>query len=131
MKAGDILYHNEYQYPDGSSGIKLLILLNIPKNEEPYLFCEVTSQQHFRSKTFGCNSYRQYFFIPATRDWFNKNTWIKLDTITGWKTASILKDKFDGKLDIKGKLSTNIFNAVKNCVRKIDTINNKYKKMIL
>lgn len=131
MKAGDIFHHNEYQFPDGSSGLKLLILLNTPSQEEPYLFCETTSQQQFRSRNFGCNPYKEYFFIPEDRDWFNRETWIKLDTITPWIAATIIKDGIDGKLVRKNELSENIFNAIKNCIKKTDTIINKYKNMIL
>lgn len=131
MKAGDIFYHNEYQFPDGSSGIKLLILLNNPVQEDPYLFCETTSQQKFRNKTFGCNSDKEYFFIPSNREWFNLDTWIKLDTISPWIAASIVKDGLDGKLEKKDELSTNIFNAIKNCIKKTNTIVNRYKKMII
>ena len=130
LSIGNIFDHEKFTYPDGGERSKLLILLNTPVGDDNYLFCTITSQQHFRSKTYGCNIYKEYFFVPIGYDWFDKDTWILFDTIKPWKAASILKDSFDGLLYHQGTLESKRIREIVNCIQKTPTIENIYKSLI-
>ena len=76
MNAGTVLFFKDFIFRDGSSKDKLIIILNSPQNNEPFLFCPTTSQQHRRKSILGCHSEDNYYFIDERQDNFIKNTWV-------------------------------------------------------
>ena len=63
MKAGDVFYFINFKFEDGSSANKILIILNTPQKNEPYLVCLTTSvQKKWRTKELGCHSKDNYYF---------------------------------------------------------------------
>ncbi|MDZ7723238.1 MAG: hypothetical protein U5R06_10645 [candidate division KSB1 bacterium] len=71
-----MLFFKDFIFKDGSSKDKLVIILNHPKGEEPYLLCTTTSQKHTRKKELGCHAKENYFYIDQDQDGFIKNTWV-------------------------------------------------------
>ncbi len=56
MKAGDVFYFINFKFKDGSTANKILIILNTPQDNEPYLVCLTTSvQKKWRTKELGCH----------------------------------------------------------------------------
>ena len=107
------------------------ILNNPVPVKESYLVCRVTSQQNSKPKKFGCDAERAFFFLPANHDFFIEDTWIQLYEIFSFSTDDVLKDKFSGELEIKGKLQEMTIRQLMNCIKNIVDIPVEQKRMIL
>jgi len=131
MKKGDILYHTEFKFPDGTTSDKLLVILNTPDPiKEPFLVCTTTSQSRNKPKTPGCHSKESLFFIKANHDFFNKDTWLQFYQLYELDFKKLLKTKFDGLVKISGSLKEQTINEVINCIRKSDDVSEYYLKLI-
>jgi hypothetical protein len=73
---GTLYHHKKMEFGDGGLGVKLLILLNSPSKDEPYLCVKTTSQQKNKPSTPGCIQKESLFFIPAGSTFFQKDTWV-------------------------------------------------------
>jgi len=132
LEKGTILFHSRFEFKNGEIGEKLLVLLNNPDpNIEPFLFCRTTSKQKNRSLTPGCQANQSLFLVPASRDFFQLNTWLQLHEIFPAEASSVLKDHFDGVLQIKGKLKTETIGLLMKCISVIQDISFEHKSMIL
>ena len=77
---GSIFVAEKFKFSDGTTGKKLLVLLNNPTSGDPYLVVKTTSQKHSKPDTPGCiENYHQAYFILANSNFFQKDTWIQLD----------------------------------------------------
>lgn len=130
LQRGAILYHTNFKFKNGDTGKKLLILLNNPKINKPYLFVKTTSQDKNKSREGGCNIKLGLFYIPASTSYFDKDTWVQLYELYEFNVASVVKDNFDGHLNIVNQLSEQLFNEVKNCIKVIPDISTYHKKLI-
>ena len=64
MTAGSVIVYHEFTFHDGGiSPQKLLVILNNPQTDEKYIVIPTTSKQHVKSKTPGCHSEQNYYFI--------------------------------------------------------------------
>jgi predicted transcriptional regulator of viral defense system len=91
MIAGDVIYFVNFRFQDGTTRDKLLIILNTPKDNEPYLVCLTTSQQKkWRSKQPGCHSDKNYYFVDGKQDNFKKDTWIDFSVVYTLDVARLL-----------------------------------------
>ena len=45
LKSGCILFDTKFTFKDNEIGEKLIVLLNYPGKEEPFLFCRTTSKE--------------------------------------------------------------------------------------
>lgn len=132
MKAGDVFCFINFVFKDGqSSEKKLLIILNTPQNDEPYLCCLTTSQQKSKSKQLGCHSEKNYYFVDSNQDGFEKDTWIVFDFIYVLQQEKILNTKLiDGSHDLF-ELDSSLWKALKNCISKSKDIEQDYLEMIM
>ena len=48
-----------------------------------------------------------------------------------FNAAALIKDKFDGELEIKDNLPTDMANAKKNCIKRLVDVEVRFKRMIL
>ncbi len=137
MERGTILFHTRFQFRNGTIGEKLLVVLNTPKSDEPYLLIRATSQVEKWSSYYkqtiqrGCNYRLLLFFItPEDKTFFEKPTLLQFDEIYPLTREQLLSDKFNGVLEAKGQLSENKFNEIMNCVKAMkDDIEERYFKM--
>ena len=77
MALGTVYNYKNFKFSDESlsDGVKLLVQLSTPKDNENILFCLTTSQAKiYRSNNKGCHN--NYYKIDACEDCFPKNTWI-------------------------------------------------------
>ena len=74
MKPGTILYDNAFEYDDGTTGKKFLIVLNDGKLGF-YIVVRTSSKQKNRNTHFRCQLEDRYpnFFLPENSCWFDKN----------------------------------------------------------
>lgn len=108
LMKGSVFHHPKFVFKDGEIGNKLLVLLNTPQKNDPYLIVKTTSQetsqQITRPKIPGCNQVFSVFFVPCKGFFFDKDTWIILDEIYPFTPDSFTKDpdlKKIGDLDLK------------------------------
>lgn len=78
---GTVFHNNQFLFKDGEVGNKLLVLLNTPSKNDPYLILKTTSQQisqgYKKSKSPGCQDKDGLFFIPANSNLFKLDTWVQ------------------------------------------------------
>jgi hypothetical protein len=130
MKRGTVLFHTHFKFKNGKPGKKLLVVLNNQRGNHPYLMAKTTTQPKNKSRTPGCIVKEELFFIEGGKTCFPEDTWIQLYEVYPFSASEVLQDHFDGNLEIKGSLPTDIANAVKNCIKRLESIELKYKKMI-
>jgi hypothetical protein len=134
MEAGDILFHSSFKFNDGTTGRKLLIVLNTPdfKKNEPYLVIKTTSQLKGKQMVPGCIAAWRIFYIPPAEGVFFKDpTLLQLDDIYEMDATTVLKNGLQKNLELMGKLSTQIFGQLRNCIKQIkEDISEKHYKLI-
>jgi len=132
MKAGDVFYFIKFKFDDGSTQNKLLIILNTPQNDEPYLVCLTTSQhKKWRKKELGCHAEANYYFVDANQDNFDADTWIVFEKVYTLDVARLLNSCFkDGSYTLF-ELDSTLWKALKNCIAKSKDIEQDYLELIL
>lgn len=130
MNKGTILYHTAFQYKDGQIGQKLLIVLNTPQNNDPYLCCKTTSKQKYGLDKEGCHSSKNIYVLNPIANCFPSKTWVQFYDIYEFEGQTFLRDHFNGKLNIKGTLPTYTINAIINCIKKSDDVSKYYLQLL-
>ena len=130
MDRGTILYHRAFEFKDGEIGQKLLIILNTPQNEAPYLCCKTTSKSKYGLEKEGCYSNKNIYVLIPSPQCFKEKTWVQFHELYEFDSRLFLQAHFRGELDIKGMLPEQITNAVVNCVKKSEDIS-KYHLSLL
>ena len=101
---GAIYFHPSFEFKNGDTGRKLVLLLNTPSKNDPYLFVKTTSRQKNKPLRPGCIEERSLFFIPAGTTFFKENTWVELYERYPMRPNDVSKNKdmkLIGNLDIK------------------------------
>lgn len=123
MTRGTVLFHEKFKFPDGEYGEKLLVVLNTPTKDEPYLVCKTTSHCKYCITKEGCHSDKGIYHIKAKRDGFLDDTWIQLSPIMAFSREEIVKAHLEDKIcHIKHQLSENTIRAILNCIWKGDDV---------
>jgi len=133
LKSGCKLFDIKFTFKDSEIGEKLIVLLNNPGKEEPFLFCRTTSKEKppYQIKTpNGCQKNSQYFFIKAC-NFFPKDTWLLLYDIYEYDKALLLKKAFDKEIKILNSIDDTTLRQIKNCIKYSEDISEKHLKMIL
>lgn len=131
MRKGEIIYCSKYQFPDGGQDDKLIINLNGPGQNEPYLLLLATSQQGTRLSSQGCHSGKGYYTIPKNTDFFVKDfTWILFYTLREFNLKEELKESWSGNFITKGFLKDETLRAIINCLKASNYIN-KLQSLLL
>ncbi|MEK6690282.1 MAG: hypothetical protein AABY78_03130 [Nitrospirota bacterium] len=130
MHKGTILYHQAFQFQNGEIGKKLLIILNTPQKDEPYLCCKTTSKQKYNIDKEGCHYNKNIYVIYPNTDWFKEKTWVQFHELYEIESGKFLKDHFDGKLEVKGTLKVNTISAIINCVKRSEDVSNYHLTLL-
>ena len=118
MTPVSIVHYLQFQFHDGDQADKLLIVLSAG-GKKPYLVLKTTSQPStWRVEKEGCHSERGYYFLPAKRDNFPKDTWVLFDDVYELTSALLLKAHFAGDAKVKGTLRPDTLRAIINCAKK-------------
>ena len=128
LKPGCILFDTNFAFEDNKIGEKLIVLLNNPRKNEPFLFCRTTSIEKppYKIKTpSGCQKKSQYFFINAC-EFFPKDTWLLLYDVCEYNKAHILKKAFDKEIKIINSTNNIILRQIKNCIKNSIDISEKH-----
>lgn len=130
MRPGTVLFFRDFRFKDGSCKDKLVIILNSPKGDDPFLLCPTTSQQHTRKNILGCHASDNYFYIDNKQDKFEKNTWVVFHSIYSFSASAILSSTFQGKVKQKFEMEPSLWRALKNCILQSVDIDQDYLEFI-
>jgi len=131
MTRGTILFHDRFRFTDGEIGEKLLIILNNPKDDQPYLICKTTSHCKNFITTEGCHSKKSIYHIKANKDGFPCDTWVQLDEIFEFSKEELLKAHFaDKTCTVKNCLSEATIRAILNCIWKSEDISQFHANLL-
>jgi len=116
---------------DGSFGEKLFIVLNNPKESEPYIVVRTTTTEPEHSFRELCNPELQLFFIKKkpNGEVFKKDTFVQLSETFPFTQYDFLSGHFDSSLQFIGCLSNLCLRQLLNCIYKIkeDVITQHFK----
>ena len=115
---GDVFFCPKFPYKNGKVGIKYLVLLNSPKEKEPYIFCRTTSQQKNKSLNEFCQPEWKLFFLKENSDFFMQNTWLQFYELYEFTLNEFLDLHNNNNLEWKGKLKELTIRQIKNCIKK-------------
>lgn len=110
---GAIYYHPMFEFKNGETSEKLIILLNTPSKKEPYLFVKTTSQQKDKPLSPGCIKKMSLFFIHAGKDFFKKNTWVQLYERYSMPPSDVEKNK---DMKVIGSLDSKTVDEIIDCL---------------
>jgi len=121
MNQGVVLHHKAFEFPDGEIGNKLLIVLNTPSNDEPYLVCRTTSKCKYYITKEGCHHEKSIYHLKANNDGFPEDTWVQLTPITELTRNVVLKACLTDKTcRVLHNISPNTIRAILDCIVKGD-----------
>ena len=130
MTPGSIVRYRNFQFHDGDHADKLLIVLN-SGGKVPYLVLRTTSRQKAaRLANEGCHAKEGYYFLPAKRDNFPKDTWILLYEPYELNAAELIKAHFGGDAELIGQLKPELLRAIINCFKKSDDCSAYYDSLL-
>jgi hypothetical protein len=127
---GSIVSYRNFKFHDGGEADKLLVILNAG-NKMPYLVLKTTSRQNkWRLPKEGCDAPRGYYFLPAKRDNFPKDTWVLFEEVYQLDAAQFLKAHFGGDALVRGTLKVETLRAIINCAKKSDDWSESYNDLL-
>lgn len=130
MDRGTVLFHTRFTFRDGEVGEKLIVTLNEPEIDEPYIVCKTTSNPQYKPKTPGCHAERGLFFIPAGTEFFEKDTWLQLYDLYEFEREPFLQYHFRHDLEVKDKLSDEMIRQIINCIRICPDVSDHHLSLI-
>jgi len=122
MEAGVIFYSPKFEFKNGLTGKKLLILLNTPINDDPYIICKTTSNRKNKSLSPGCQIEKSLFLILKDTEFFTEDTWLQLYELYEFSQCEFLKQHFEDNLKQIGKLQNITLRQIRNCINKLPDI---------
>lgn len=130
MSCGTVLFDKKYQFPNGTIGEKLSIVL--AEYGVNYLVAKTTSQPHAKHSIPGCQLKDKppNFFIPAYSYWFNKDTWIELDEVYELDSTIHGYKRQDGTTIEHNVLPNELVKAILDCALASDDIDEFFLEML-
>jgi hypothetical protein len=130
MKSGTIIYDTKFQFADGSTLDKLIIIVAELGND--FLAVKTTTRQRHMNNTSGCqiNDKPPNFYIPAHASWFNKDTWVELDEIFEIDSTLLnikLRDRVAAK---RGAVSDDLLKQILDCALQSQDIEQYYMEFL-
>ena len=106
MMPGTLLVYDNFRFSDGTTGKKILVILN-DGCVGYYIVVKTTSKDTHKSSNNGCQIQDQYpnFFLPQNSCCLKKDTWIGLDEFFELTTAELLAKHFSGEVKTIGVLN--------------------------
>lgn len=134
-KPGDILFHKDFTFADGSKGEKLFIILNNVAGNDPYLVLMTTSQsKRYPKVTQGCNPSKKVFFAPIKwQTCFRVDTYIQLPKIEEFTATEVLIGGMKTKTIevLRSPISDDCLAQLRNCLKQFkEDISENHWKLI-
>jgi hypothetical protein len=110
---GTVFHHKTFEFKNGETGNKLLILLNSQEGNDPLLLAKTTSQEKNKPKTPGCIKKRSLFFMPKGTKPFLLDTWVQLYEIYPFSPEDF---KADPGFKILGSIDSKLMEKIIDCL---------------
>jgi hypothetical protein len=127
MTCGTVLSDKNFQFSNGKSSPKLLIVLcEFGTN---YLILVTTSQPHSKGKKSGCQNKDKppNYFLPKGSCWFDDDTWVQLDEVVELDSTIQGYKKKDGTVvEYKDVLPTALMKHILDCALESEFIEEFY-----
>ena len=132
MKIGSVIFDDSFEFSDGQTGEKLLVLLN-DGDCGSYHVVKTTSKGGLYKNTYGCNLDHRYssFFLPLNSSILEKNTWIQLDEVFEFNARQFRENISSLKLKQIGTLEVSITQDLLSCISRSDDIEENILDQIL
>ena len=132
MTPGTLLVYDNFRFSDGTTGKKILVILN-DGCVGYYIVVKTTSKDTHKSSNNGCQIQDQYpnFFLPQNSCCLKKNTWIGLDEFFELTTAELLAKHFSGEVKTIGVLSETLVKELLECAISCDDILTKQVEILI
>ena len=129
MTPGTILCDDEFLFSNGTTGKKLLVVLNDGECGS-YITIKTTSKSDYKGNDYGCQSDDRYpnFFCPKGTCCLKQNTWIQLDQFFEFKSHELIARHFSGKIKRIGILPDKILVELLDCAINCQDITEKQAK---
>lgn len=128
---GEVLCHEKFQFKDGPTGKKLVVVLNNPAPRDPCIVVKTTSQsRRYQGVKPGCNPSRRVFFLPDTgKDGIKGDTYIQLDELFELSVPAMVASALKKEFYPIAKLQDLTFRQIKNCLKtvRLDISERHYK----
>jgi hypothetical protein len=116
MNCGTVLYDKAFQFPNGETIDKLLIVLC--EFGTDHLVLTTTGQQHTKQASPGCQIKDKppTYFLPQGSCWFDRNTWVQLHVIYELDSTINNYKKSDGTvIEHKNALPLELMKGIIDC----------------
>ena len=117
MTPGTMLFDENFQFEDGTTGRKILFVLNDGTNGH-YFFVKCTSKGNRYTNDFGCQIEHKFpfFFLPQnTCEFLSRNTWIQLDKIHYRKSEELMQAVMTNCINRMGVLTMELAMNLISC----------------
>ena len=131
MKCGTILHDKNYQFPNGTLGNKLVIVLC--EFGADHLVLTTTSQVHFKKNKPGCQIADKppNFFLPRGSCWFDTDTWVELQEVIELDSTIVEYKKRDGAItEHRDVLPAPLMRSILECALQSDFIDEFYREFL-
>ena len=130
MSAGQVLFNPNFVFHDGGSAAKLFVTLNYGQDGS-YLSVLTTSQQKTKSGSAGCHitQFPSNFHFPGGSA-FPKDTWLILNSIYEFDTASLDADCASGSIEIKLPLSKEDLCDLLECIIEDEDLSESHRNRL-
>ncbi|MEK6410382.1 MAG: hypothetical protein AABN34_25960 [Acidobacteriota bacterium] len=131
MNCGTVLYDKHYQFPNGETIDKLVIVVS--EFGTDHLVLITTSQPKSKKKEKGCQSKDTppSYFIPQRTSWFDKDTWIELHYIGELPDAICHQKLRDGTIvEYQNVLAPSLVREILDCALDSDFIDEFYREFL-
>lgn len=129
---GVVLADDAFKFSDSTTGKKLCIVLNDAKVNEPCLVVKTTSQStRYKTAVTGCNPTLKVFFVPASQQVFEKDTYVQLDEIFAYGCDELLTGYWAKRIREICRLPDLTFRQLRNCLKRFkEDIPEKYYSLL-
>jgi hypothetical protein len=117
---GDVIFWPSFPFPDGDDSDKIFIVLNVQRNDVHLILKTTSKENKYRPKTEGCHAGLGYYYIPAGRGWFKKQTWVALHTPYEHSASELDQMCLGGGSRHMTTLNDQLVRAIVNCFKKTD-----------
>jgi hypothetical protein len=121
MAKGEVYRHSQFEFHDGQVGEKLIVVLNDPASNEPYIVARTTSNLRHKTYSQGCNQKFGVFFVMGKSEGaFPLDTLIQLVETYEFSAEEFLRGALTDKtISPMGTLSAIRMAQLVNCIRSL------------
>lgn len=132
MTPGSVLFDTQFKFSDGSTGRKILVVLN-DGSAGVYVIIKTTSKDKRKGRNYGCQSSDRYpnFFLPDGKCFLQGDSWLMLDEFFEFNLQNLLAKRFAGQMKPLGVLPENILKELLDCAIGCDDISQAQEQVLV